>query len=118
MEVSAGGDGIQKLLAAEQDAQAIVAKARKGVWRGVGVQGQRAASQCRHAWSRGSVRVSVRRLKPLPSRVLTAHAAPPPPRTAKTERLKQAKDEAEREIASFKAEREAEFKRKVRPGLG
>ena len=32
---------------------------------------------------------------------------------AKTERLKQAKTEAEREIAAFKAEREAEFKRKV-----
>ncbi|EFN56352.1 hypothetical protein CHLNCDRAFT_57605 [Chlorella variabilis] len=61
MEVSAGQDGIQRLLAAEQEAQAIVAKARK----------------------------------------------------AKTERLKQAKTEAEREIAAFKAEREAEFKRKV-----
>ncbi|KAI3426227.1 hypothetical protein D9Q98_008603 [Chlorella vulgaris] len=61
MEVSAGGDGIQKLLAAEQDAQAIVARARK----------------------------------------------------AKTERLKQAKDEAEREIIAYKREREAEFKRKV-----
>lgn len=33
---------------------------------------------------------------------------------AKTDRLKQAKDEAEREIATFKAEREAEFKGKVR----
>ena len=30
MEVSAGQDGIQRLLAAEQEAQAIVAKARKG----------------------------------------------------------------------------------------
>lgn len=32
---------------------------------------------------------------------------------AKTERLKQAKDEAEREIIAYKREREAEFKRKV-----
>lgn len=32
---------------------------------------------------------------------------------AKAERLRQAKTEAEREIADFKAEREAEFKRKV-----
>lgn len=61
MEVPAGQDGIQRLLAAEQEAQAIVAKARK----------------------------------------------------AKTDRLKQAKDEAEREIAAYKTEREAEFRRKV-----
>lgn len=61
MEVSAGQDGIQRLLAAEQEAQAIVTKARK----------------------------------------------------AKSERLKQAKDEAQREIGSYKAEREAEFRRKV-----
>ncbi|PSC70388.1 transmembrane ATPase [Micractinium conductrix] len=61
MEVPAGQDGIQRLLAAEQEAQAIVAKARK----------------------------------------------------AKSDRLKQAKEEAEREIAAFKAEREADFKRKV-----
>lgn len=32
---------------------------------------------------------------------------------AKADRLKQAKDEAEREISTFKAEREADFKRKV-----
>ncbi|KAI7838338.1 hypothetical protein COHA_007906 [Chlorella ohadii] len=61
MEVPAGQDGIQRLLAAEQEAQAIVTRARK----------------------------------------------------AKTDRLKQAKDEAEREIAVFKSEREAEFKGKV-----
>lgn len=30
MQVSAGQDGIQRLLAAEQEAQKIVAKARKG----------------------------------------------------------------------------------------
>ena len=35
MQVSAGQDGIQRLLAAEQEAQKIVAKARKGtkMWR-------------------------------------------------------------------------------------
>jgi hypothetical protein len=34
MQVSAGQDGIQRLLAAEQEAQKIVAKARKGtkIW--------------------------------------------------------------------------------------
>ena len=39
----------------------------------------------------------------------------PCPAAAKADRLKQAKDEAEREIGAFKAEREAEFRRKVRP---
>lgn len=33
MEVPAGHDGIQRLLAAEQDAQAVVAAARQGVMR-------------------------------------------------------------------------------------
>ena len=54
--------------------------------------------------------------------MFAAAASPPhplqiPPSSmvaAKTDRLKQAKDEAEREIAAFKAEREAEFKGKVR----
>ena len=32
MQVSAGQDGIQRLLAAEQEAQKIVAKARKGLF--------------------------------------------------------------------------------------
>jgi hypothetical protein len=32
MEVSGGQDGIQKLLAAEAEAQAIVTRARKGEW--------------------------------------------------------------------------------------
>ena len=35
------------------------------------------------------------------------------PPAAKADRLKQAKGEAEREISAFKAEREAEFRRKV-----
>lgn len=61
MEVPAGQDGIQRLLAAEHEAQAIVQRARQ----------------------------------------------------AKAARLKQAKDEADAEVASYKAEREAEFKRKV-----
>ncbi|GAB4817457.1 hypothetical protein N2152v2_004503 [Parachlorella kessleri] len=61
MEVPAGQDGIQRLLQAEQEAQAIVARARK----------------------------------------------------AKSDRLKQAKDEADKEIAAYKAERETEFQRKM-----
>lgn len=38
-----------------------------------------------------------------------------PSLAAKVERLKQAKAEAEREIESYKVERETEYKRKVRP---
>lgn len=34
-------------------------------------------------------------------------------RAAKADRLKQAKDEAEKEIGAYKAEREAEFQRKL-----
>lgn len=61
MEVPAGQDGIQRLLAAEQEAQAIIAKARQ----------------------------------------------------AKAERLKQAKEEAERDVLAYKKEREEEFSRKI-----
>jgi V-type H+-transporting ATPase subunit G len=61
MEVPAGQDGIQRLLAAEQEAQAIVAKARQ----------------------------------------------------AKAERLKEAKEEAERDVAAYKKEREEEFSKKI-----
>lgn len=61
MEVAAGQDGIQRLLQAEQEAQAIVSRARK----------------------------------------------------SKSERLKQAKDEADKEIAAYKAQRERDFQSKI-----
>ena len=35
MQISSGQDGIQRLLKAEQEAQAIVSKARKGACRGL-----------------------------------------------------------------------------------
>ncbi|KFM27383.1 V-type proton ATPase subunit G [Auxenochlorella protothecoides] len=60
MEVPAGQDGIQRLLASEKEAQSVVAKARK----------------------------------------------------ARTDRLKQAKDEADREVQAYKAQREEDFKRR------
>lgn len=40
------------------------------------------------------------------------------PHTAKSERLKQAKAEAEKELAVFKAEREEQYKKRVAEVLG
>uniref|UniRef100_A0A7S3VT47 V-type proton ATPase subunit G n=1 Tax=Dunaliella tertiolecta TaxID=3047 RepID=A0A7S3VT47_DUNTE len=64
MQVSAGADGIQKLLAAEQEAQRIVLEARR----------------------------------------------------VKQERLREAKTEAEKEIAAYRAEREGLYQKKVSEG--
>ncbi|KAK9819079.1 hypothetical protein WJX81_002296 [Elliptochloris bilobata] len=61
MQVSAGQDGIQRLLAAEQEAQKIVATARK----------------------------------------------------AKADRLRQAKQEAEREVKAYKAQREEQYQKRI-----
>lgn len=49
----------------------------------------------------------------LPTALPTACCLP----AAKADRLKQAKEEAEREIAAFKAERETEFRSKVGGGF-
>ncbi|GIL74372.1 hypothetical protein Vretifemale_4297 [Volvox reticuliferus] len=64
MQVAAGSDGIQKLLAAEAEAQRIVGEARK----------------------------------------------------AKGDRLRQAKAEAEKEIAAYRAEREGAYQKKIAEG--
>lgn len=61
MQISSGQDGIQRLLAAEQEAQGIVTAARK----------------------------------------------------AKADRLKQAKQEAEREIKAYKAQREEQYQKRI-----
>ncbi|CAK0780233.1 hypothetical protein CVIRNUC_004979 [Coccomyxa viridis] len=61
MQISAGQDGIQRLLKAEQEAQKIVTEARKG----------------------------------------------------KADRLKQAKQEAEKEIKAYKAQREEQFQKRM-----
>ncbi|XP_057867790.1 V-type proton ATPase subunit G1 [Cryptomeria japonica] len=66
MDSNKGQGGIQLLLAAEQEAQHIIASAR----------------------------------------------------AAKTVRLKQAKEEAEREIAAYRAQRESEFRKKVAESSG
>ncbi|KAI4385737.1 hypothetical protein MLD38_003732 [Melastoma candidum] len=77
MEANRGQNGIQLLLAAEQEAQRIVTAAREG--------------NCR--------RVSLASL-------------------AKMARLRQAKEEAEKEIGEFRAQMEREFQRKVAESSG
>ena len=127
MEVPAGQDGIQRLLAAETQAQEIVNRARKGE-RAAEVREGMLARPCSGSSSVGSAADAPAEREadgvpaaPLPSQPCPSltPSPPPPPRAsaaAKTERLKQAKDEAEREIGSYKAERDAEFRRKVRGG--
>lgn len=62
------------------------------------------------AVQRHAAAAAARVLAPLPEHRPTPRCAA----AAKSDRLKQAKEEAEREIAAFKAEREAEFRGKVR----
>ena len=85
MQVSAGQDGIQRLLAAEQEAQKIVAKARKGtvdkqIW-----------GKCFKAQRCDCLSCS-----------------------DKSERLKQAKREAEKEIQAYKQQREDAYQKRVK----
>lgn len=84
MQAPSSSDGIQRLLAAEQEAQAIIAKARKG----------------------DAIRVAS-------ASCCFANPGITPTHTAKSERLKQAKAEAEKELAVFKAEREEQYKKRV-----
>lgn len=85
MQAPSSSDGIQRLLAAEQEAQAIIAKARKG----------------------DAIRVAC------PSLLFRGIENLTRPYAAKSERLKQAKAEAEKELAVFKAEREDQYKKRV-----
>ena len=85
MQVSAGQDGIQRLLAAEQEAQKIVAKARKGA----------------HSFVMLECCCLVDRAQFL----LMAD---------KQERLKQAKREAEKEIQSYKQQREDAYQKRIK----
>lgn len=81
MEVPAGQDGIQQLLQAETEAQAIVSKARQGTW-----------------WCfRYPCDVVLNWL-------VCAE---------KMERLKQAKEEATREVQAYKREKDAEYARSM-----
>lgn len=85
MQVSAGQDGIQRLLAAEQEAQKIVAKARKGIGR-----------------------------PPVDLLWLLNGRADLCPTADKQERLKQAKREAEKEIQSYKQQREDTYQKRIK----
>ena len=84
MQVSAGQDGIQRLLAAEQEAQKIVAKARKG-------------------WRTFKRTVAMTRLQ-----------HPCLCCADKSERLKQAKKEAEKEVAAYKQQREDAYQKRIK----
>ena len=88
MQVSAGQDGIQRLLAAEQEAQKIVAKARKGA--SLGVLHCQRQDGCQ------------------------ADAYFTPCYTDKSERLKQAKREAEKEIQGYKQQREDAYQKRIK----
>lgn len=88
MQVLTGQDGIQRLLAAEQEAQKIVAKARKG-------ESTAAPSQSR--------------LAPLDRQANSAAML-----ADKSERLKQAKREAEKEIQSYKQQREDAYQKRIK----
>ena len=105
MEVPAGHDGIQQLLLAEQEAQAIIAKARKGKHKKTDNYSY-LATRLIFEWSK--YYWCSPELANSPSACFRITLV-----VAKAERLKQAKEEAEREVAAYKIEREAEFKRKM-----
>lgn len=91
MQVSSGQDGIQRLLAAEAEAQAVISKARAGEERGREERGESQAAE------EGDGAPS-----DLP-------AFPHPHTTAKADRLRAAKAEAERELKAFRTTREEAY---------
>ena len=99
MQVPANSDGIQKLLAAEQEAQRIVSEARKGDHLGF----------LRHACSSFSARSSIT----LACFCADAYAGLVMIPAGKQERLRQAKAEAEKEIAAYRAEREGAYQKRI-----
>lgn len=109
-------DGIQKLLTAEQEAQAIVTAAREGARTAI-APGSPAPGEIPRA-SRSLGRLSPptpfpRPVAPPRRRPFLTHPSPPlpPPRNPaeKTARLRQAKAEADAEIAAYRASREASY---------
>ena len=101
MQVAPGTDGIQKLLAAEQDAQRIVSEARKGV---PCLPGTMYYSSVAYAasWSDMEIVPREQQLNYSMPRI-----------AAKSDRLRQAKAEAEKEIAAYRAEREGAYQKKI-----
>ena len=90
-------DGIQKLLAAEQEAQAIVNAARQGttfVFPLTRPPHRRTVAPRRRELTRPTA----------PTDVIT---------TEKTARLRQAKEEADAEVAAYRAQREAAYQEKL-----
>ena len=90
-------DGIQRLLAAEQEAQAIVNAARQGT-----------------TFVFPLTRPPHRRTVAPRRRELTRPTAPTDANTTeKTARLRQAKEEADAEVAAYRAQREAAYQEKL-----
>jgi hypothetical protein len=124
----ATGDGIQKLLAAENAASLIVAEARKvrlGLFGPLPTRCMQDASgrvfliQCMRAstsaaWGPRRSHAPRSQTRQTAADRCTLHRmCPPRPPQAKQERLRQAKAEAEREIAAYKAEREGAYQKKL-----
>jgi hypothetical protein len=110
------GAGIQNLLSAEAEAGKIVAEARKvrGAVLLLPPVGLLHTQQQTHA-SATTMRNAIHQVArsthlPCPAR---PHATPSWPPQAKQERLRQAKAEAEREIAAYRAEREGGYQKKL-----
>ena len=131
----ANSDGIQKLLLAETEAGRIVAEARKGGFLSCYKPAFSRERACRwplvcvlasvsteDAPARRAPASAARREKrardkrhPNPHSLTLSLSFPPltTKHTAKTERLRQAKAEAEKEIAAYRAEREAGYQKRL-----
>lgn len=92
MQISSGQDGIQRLLKAEQEAQAIVSKARKGIVLGACLRLRRS---------------------PLYASTIAELRANHLFHAAKSDRLKQANQEAERDIKAFRSQQEEKYQKKI-----
>lgn len=103
-QVSAGQDGIQKLLAAEKEAQEIVAKARKGVSIDSSASNM-LQEACLYACSEFLACMSRQTISDQTIHLVTHDAA-------KSERLKQAKAEAEKDIKAYTEDRENKYTQK------
>jgi hypothetical protein len=136
MQVAPNSDGIQKLLGAEQEASRIVAEARKGAVsvqrapralpcircstqhseRWIFIQLQHCASSCTLVSPGAAMTPGQQHDLPLlcwcdqPALALTDLVLLT---AAKAERLRQAKSEAEKEIAAYRAEREGAYQKKL-----
>ena len=115
-QVSVAQDGISKLLAAEQEAQKIVAAARKSA-RPNSLHSPLTPCLCDLLILRSCDQsvVCCGSCEPVlvDDHRCDLHAPVPWVLAAKSDRLKQAKADADKEVAAYKAEREAAYKEKM-----